>query len=88
VADNSWGDWLMLAVTIGVSVFFLYSTFNPKWMMEHWTPARWVNARLGERGARIFFLCVALALAALAIVEAIRFKSSRAIGSATVLDHG
>jgi hypothetical protein len=88
VAGNSLGDWLMLVVTIGVSVFFFYSTFNPKWMLEHWTPARWVNARVGERGVRIFFLSVALALAALAIVEAIRFNSSRAIGYATVLDQG
>ena len=86
--DNSLGDWLMLVVTLGVSVFFFYSTFYPKWLLEHWTPARWVNTRVGERGARIFFLCLALALAALAIVEAIRFKSHRAMGSATVLDHG
>ncbi len=88
MADNSLGDWLMLLVTIGVSVFFFYSTFRPRWMLEHWTPARWVNTRLGERGTRIFFLCVALALAGLAIVEAVRFKGSRAIGSTTVLDHG
>lgn len=78
----------MLVVTISISLFFLYATFNPRWMIEHWTPARWVNARAGERGARIFFLCLALALAALAIVEAIRFKGGSAAGSAGVFDHG
>ncbi len=65
-------DLLMLAITVGIAMLFVYSTWSPDWLAKRWTPARLIRESRGEMAVRWFFAAAALGAIALAIVQWMR----------------
>lgn len=69
-------DMLMLTITSGIAVLFIYSAWSPDWLSNRWTPARLIRESRGVMAVRFFFIVAALGIIALAIVQWMRTGES------------
>lgn len=73
-----WQDVFVGTVAIGIGLFALASAaFNWDWSYQLWK-ARWVEARFGRRGARIFYAILGTVMIALGLALAGGFGPNRA----------
>jgi hypothetical protein len=70
-------DVFVGVVAIGIGLFALLAAiFNWDWSYRLWK-ARWVEARFGRRGARVFYVILGLAMIALGVAIAVGFGPNR-----------
>ena len=72
-------DIFVGAVALGIGSFALLSAlFNWDWSYQLWK-ARWVEARFGRRGARVFYAILGTVMIALGIAIAVGFGPNKTI---------
>lgn len=79
-------DTFMLGITLGIAGLFIYSTFSPRWLSAHWTPARLLLDSRGQKAVRVFFCLVAVSALVLAWVQWSRMQKLDLPTTAIYLD--